>query len=112
MPMQYLTRVGDQGAALSGGQVQRLLLARALYRQPGLLILDEATSHLDIQTEFRLNQSLRKLGISTLLVAHRPETVLQADRIVLLGQQGLCPVSQQQFRELMSKKDNNDVITI
>lgn len=112
MPMQFQTMAGNMGSALSGGQVQRILLARALYKEPALLVLDEATSHLDIQTETRVNASLRQLDIPCLLVAHRPETVLQADRIFRLGPGGLVPVSHAQFRDLMSNKDNNDVIRI
>lgn len=82
MPMGYDTLIGDMGAALSGGQKQRLLLARALYKQPKLLILDEATSHLDVDLEKRVNSSIRELSITRIIVAHRPETILSADRIV------------------------------
>lgn len=89
MPMQYNTLVGSMGAALSGGQVQRILLARALYKQPRLLVLDEATSHLDIATEHAVNKAIKQLKIARLIVAHRPETILQADRIVELTPGGL-----------------------
>jgi ATP-binding cassette subfamily B protein RaxB len=89
MPMQYNTLVGSMGAALSGGQVQRILLARALYKQPRLLVLDEATSHLDIATEHAVNKAITQLKIARLIVAHRPETILQADRIVELTPGGL-----------------------
>jgi ATP-binding cassette subfamily B protein RaxB len=98
LPMQYNTLVGSQGAALSGGQVQRILLARALYRCPRLLVLDEATSHLDLATERAVNQAIRQLKIARLIVAHRPDTILLADRILELGPAGLRPVSHAEIR--------------
>ncbi|WP_441605058.1 peptidase domain-containing ABC transporter [Dyella sp. 2RAF44] len=82
MPMGYHTLCGDMGAALSGGQRQRLLLARALYRKPHILILDEATSHLDVACERRINAMLRELNITRIYVAHRPETIAAADYIL------------------------------
>lgn len=85
MPMGYHTLCGDFGSSLSGGQRQRVLLARALYRQPQILILDEATSHLDVACEQRINAMLRELRITRVYVAHRPETILSADRIVDLA---------------------------
>jgi ATP-binding cassette subfamily B protein RaxB len=112
LPMQYFTMVGSMGAALSGGQIQRLLLARALYRQPRLLILDEATSHLDVLTESRVTQAVKRLGIPCVMVAHRPESVMTADRIYWLDQTGLHQVTHEQFAALISDKKNSDVITI
>ncbi|MEM0955709.1 MAG: peptidase domain-containing ABC transporter, partial [Pseudomonadota bacterium] len=84
LPMRYETLVGDMGAALSGGQVQRVMLARALYRRPSALFLDEATSHLDPATEDRINVHLRQLPITRIMVAHRAETVALADRLIAL----------------------------
>lgn len=84
MPMQYNTLVGDMGAVLSGGQKQRLLLARALYRQPRILFLDEATSHLDIARERSVNEAVRALKLTRIIVAHRPETIASADRAIVL----------------------------
>jgi ATP-binding cassette subfamily B protein RaxB len=84
MPMRAETFVGDMGGALSGGQKQRILLARALYRQPRILILDEATSHLDITREAKVNEALRRMKVTRLVVAHRPETIASADRVVVL----------------------------
>lgn len=84
LPMQYDTPVGDMGAALSGGQKQRLLLARALYRCPAVLILDEATSHLDLDRERSVNEAIRGLPLTRILVAHRPETIASADRVIEL----------------------------
>lgn len=82
MPMGYETLVGDLGTGLSGGQKQRLLLARALYRRPRVLALDEATSHLDIENERAVANALRQLQLTRLIVAHRPETIAGAQRIV------------------------------
>ena len=85
MPMAYSTLVGDMGTALSGGQKQRLLLARALYKQPRILILDEATSHLDISRERSVNDAIRQLKVTRVIIAHRPETIASADRVIKLG---------------------------
>ena len=84
LPMGYQTLIGEMGGTLSAGQKQRLLLARALYKQPRLLILDEATSHLDINNEMLIGRTLRQLGLPILLIAHRPETIATADRVIEL----------------------------
>lgn len=84
LPMGYQTLIGEMGNSLSGGQKQRLLLARALYKRPRLLILDEATSHLDVTNEILISSTLRNLGLTILLIAHRPETIASADRVVEL----------------------------
>lgn len=84
MPMRYNTIIGDMGSALSGGQQQRLLLARALYAQPSILILDEATSHLDIATEQAIAAMLAELKITRVFAAHRPETIAIAGRVIAL----------------------------
>jgi ATP-binding cassette subfamily B protein RaxB len=81
MPMGYETLVGDMGSSLSGGQVQRIVMARALYRNPRVLLLDEATSHLDEDNERAINEAIRRLTISRLIVAHRRSTLDMADRI-------------------------------
>ncbi len=85
MPMKYESVVGDMGSALSAGQRQRLLLARAIYRRPKILFLDEATSHLDVRCERFVNESIRQLRITKIFVAHRPETIKSADRVLDLG---------------------------
>ena len=84
MPMGYETLVGDMGSSLSGGQKQRVLLARALYKQPAVLFLDEATSHLDVHRESLINESVRRLPLTRVVVAHRPQTIASADRVVVL----------------------------
>ena len=95
MPMQAETFVGDMGSALSGGQKQRVLLARALYKRPKILILDEATSHLDIERESRINASIRDQTMTRIIVAHRPETIAAADRVLLLSQGRLVEAVRQ-----------------
>lgn len=82
MPMRYRTLVGDMGGVLSGGQRQRLLLARALYRRPRVLLLDEATSHLDVGSEAAINEAVRSLGITRIIIAHRPQTIASAGRVI------------------------------
>ena len=85
MAMGYQTLIGDMGTILSGGQQQRLLLARALYRDPKLLLLDEATSFLDVDKEAEVNAAIASLNITRIMVAHRPETIRSADRIIEIG---------------------------
>lgn len=85
MPLGYRTLVGDMGSSLSGGQRQRVLLARALYKAPQLLVLDEATSQLDPGTEASINEFLRKLGTTRVVIAHRVETQLLADEVHVLS---------------------------
>ena len=86
MPMGYHGLIGDMGSSLSGGQKQRLILARALYRSPGILLLDEATSHLDVMRERTVNDAVRKMRMTRIIVAHRPETINSADRVLVMEQ--------------------------
>ena len=85
MPMGYHSLVGDMGSTLSGGQRQRLILARALYRRPKILLLDEATSHLDLAKEREVNAAIKRLKITRIVIAHRPETIASADRVIDLA---------------------------
>jgi len=91
MPMAYDSLIGDMGSSLSGGQRQRILLARALYRRPRMLFVDEGTSNLDTATEARVNASIAALGLTRVIIAHRPETIASADRVLLLRDGGLRP---------------------
>jgi ATP-binding cassette, subfamily B, bacterial CvaB/MchF/RaxB len=92
MPMGYQTLVGDLGAGLSGGQRQRILLARAIYKQPRLLAMDEATSHLDVELERKITTALARLPLTRLVIAHRPETIAGAQRVLRVGKGGVQEV--------------------
>ena len=85
MPMGYLSTIGDMGSALSGGQKQRILLARALFQKPQILVLDEGTANLDMDTENRIVDTIAKLPVTRVVVAHRLAFLDKADyRICLL----------------------------
>lgn len=84
MPMGYGTLIGDMGTVLSGGQKQRVLISRALYHEPSILLLDEATSHLDIGREKAVSAAIRATHMTRIIVAHRPETIRSADRVIAI----------------------------
>lgn len=91
LAMGYNTPIGEIGCMFSGGQQQRIILARALYRSPKILLLDEATSSLDSITESKINTIINELGLTTLVIAHRKETIDAADRVIDVGLCGpLC----------------------
>lgn len=90
LPMGYETLVGGMGLSLSSGQKQRILLARALYKKPKILFLDEATSHLDVVNEKSINGSLKSLKITQIVIAHRIETIQMADRVINLKNINHC----------------------
>jgi ATP-binding cassette, subfamily B, bacterial CvaB/MchF/RaxB len=98
MPMGYHTLIGDMGTVLSGGQKQRALIARALYRAPGVLLLDEATSHLDVDNERAVSAAIRSTAVTRIIIAHRPETIRSADRVIDLD--ALRPRPRAAQREL------------
>jgi ABC-type bacteriocin/lantibiotic exporter with double-glycine peptidase domain len=86
MPMGYDTFVSEGGSALSGGQRQRLAIARAIAQEPAIILLDEATSHLDVETERRVAANLRALACTQIIIAHRLSTIRDADTILVLDQ--------------------------
>ena len=85
LPMGYETLIGELGEGLSGGQKQRLYIARALYRKPGILFMDEATSHLDKTSESQVNQSIQAMNITRIIIAHRETTISSADRVFVIN---------------------------
>lgn len=104
LPMGYETQIGEGGGLLSGGQRQRIAIARALLGNPRLLILDEATSHLDTESERIIQQNLNTIlkGRTTLVIAHRLSTVQNADMILVLDRGML--IESGTHEELMAKR--------
>ena len=102
LPQQYDTQVGERGVKLSGGQRQRLAVARALLKDPRILILDEATSSLDAESEALVQEALERLmrGRTTLVIAHRLSTIRNADRILVLADGQI--VEQGKHEELLA----------
>ncbi len=95
MTMGYNSLVGDMGSTLSGGQVQRLLLARALYQSPCVLFLDEATSHLDKDNEAKISTQLQHLPMTRIMIAHRKESINMAEQVYRLENGHLVNLSKE-----------------
>ncbi len=105
IPGGYDAHVLEQGTSLSGGQRQRIAIARAIMRDPAILILDEATSQIDAESEARINDALKEFckGRTSLIIAHRLSTVLGADRIVVMDEGRI--VDQGTHEQLLSRCD-------
>jgi ATP-binding cassette subfamily B protein len=103
-PDGYNTLVGEGGQTLSGGERQRLAIARAIIKNPDILILDEATSSLDVETEAIIQESLSRItkGRTTIAIAHRLSTLRNADRLVVLDKNGVAEVGT--HMDLLKKK--------
>lgn len=112
MPMGYQTLSGELGSQLSGGQMQRILIARALYIKPKILFLDEATSHLDLLSERKVSQAISHLKITRVTIAHRPETIQTCDQMILVSKNSLTDVTAQFKSQYAapSKKEAGDFI--
>jgi ABC-type bacteriocin/lantibiotic exporter with double-glycine peptidase domain len=102
MPMQLETLLTDANRVLSGGQVQRLLLARALLQKPAILILDEATSALDNMTQAATMRAIRRVPATRIVIAHRLSTIRHADRIIVLDQGRIAEMGS--FAQLIARK--------
>lgn len=104
LPLGYEQMVGERGMGLSGGQIQRICIARALYHDPRLLIFDEATSALDTQSESNILQNMQEIlkGRTAVVIAHRLSTIMRADKILVLY--GGSVVEQGRHEELLGRR--------
>ena len=103
MPERYDTVVGERGYRLSGGEKQRIAIARVILNNPKVLILDEATSHLDSASEALIQEAMEVVmkGRTSLVIAHRLSTIVDADRILVMDQGAL--VEQGRHEELLAQ---------
>ena len=101
LPRGFATRVGEGGIKLSGGQRQRLAIARAVYKDPAILIFDEATSQVDADSEAKIHKAIEEIMLdrTSLIIAHRFSTVISADMIVVMDAGRI--IAQGQHEELM-----------
>jgi ATP-binding cassette subfamily C protein CydD len=119
LPALYETAVGERGAGLSGGQIQRIALARAFLKDAPVMLLDEPTAHLDQESEQRIQKSLEQLARNrtVISIAHRLQTIEQADRIVLLeageilaiGSHDSLLAEQPRYAEMVSRLKQGDL---
>jgi ATP-binding cassette subfamily B protein RaxB len=109
LPMKYDSIIGRAGQGLSAGQLQRLLLARALYRRPSILLLDEFSSNMDEQLERDILSNIRELNITVLSIAHRPQVIDFCTDLCEFSAGQLVPVNLEVYREQRFLSINDEV---
>lgn len=113
-PDQFKTKVGERGVKLSGGQRQRIAIARAILKDPSILILDEATSSLDARSEMLVQEALEKLmeGRTTIIIAHRLSTIRKVDRIFVIKEGGVAETGSHDELASLTKGIYNDLLKL